>query len=487
VPGSHSHAGPGSPTWAGWLFGLLVLAGLALRGVAAAHSCGIAHPDEHQQYLEQAQGLAFGGPAQRFWEQERGMRNLLYPQALAAVLVLADRSGLRDPFAQAAALRFALAASAFLLIAWQAGRDLRRGHPVRAIALASLAALSTGVIYVHIRLLSENAMTIPLVLALLCLGRRPALAGAWLGVMLAVRLQSAFLALGFLLVALGDDLRSGRSPLVDPRKMNSVRMGAGLLFSAGLAVGLLDRVTLGGWFHSALENVRAQVVEGRAADWGVEPWYYYLGRLAILWRASPLAPLLLLVGAVKEWRLAVAAALMVAGHSAIDHKEFRFVWGLLPIALVLAARGVEVTWGWLGPRSGRPWIMALAASFALGSVEGLRDLEWNSEPYRSSATALAAIGQRGDVTGVAVCGVPMWECGNYYFLRKRVPLLFRKPDELRAAPTLAGGTINYLVLPRSAAASFKPRELQMTAECGDLLACRFRSYQGPPQEERPAR
>ena len=75
------------------------------------------------------------GYGYRYWEQERGMRHLLYPALLAAPLAALDAVGIRDPMLQGSLLRLmvsliALAASA--LFAWQFHR---RGDSVAALGV----------------------------------------------------------------------------------------------------------------------------------------------------------------------------------------------------------------------------------------------------------------------------------------------------------------------------------------------------------------
>src|SRR5690348_5318270 len=81
------------------VFAVLILAGVALRAGVAFGTLGIAHYDEHQQYLEQAHRIAFGY-GKEFWEQRRGMRNTLYPAVLAGGLKGLDLIGIHSPFVQ---------------------------------------------------------------------------------------------------------------------------------------------------------------------------------------------------------------------------------------------------------------------------------------------------------------------------------------------------------------------------------------------------
>ena len=111
--------------------GLIVLLGIGLRTSACLYAHGIVHPDEHQQYLEQANRLAFGYSA-TFWEQERGMRNYLFPAILALLLLGLDSSGFTDPVLQAAALRWILSLAALAAMVAIVIRVYKRGHTTAA-------------------------------------------------------------------------------------------------------------------------------------------------------------------------------------------------------------------------------------------------------------------------------------------------------------------------------------------------------------------
>ncbi len=455
-------------------FGLLLAIGLAIRIAAADYSLGIAHADEHQQYLEQAPRLAWQGPAMQFWEQKRGMRNLLYPYCLAGSLIFVEAIGIDNPITQAALLRGCLAIAIFLLIAWQAWLERQRGASVCSLALLALAALMGSAVYVNVRLLTENVIILPMLLGLLALERRPFLAGICFGIMFAVRFQSAFLVAGVVLLMIWDDVRSGS--WVIPRESRTVRLSTGLLLSIFLAVGLLDRVTLGTWFHSPLECFQANIFENAAAQFGVEPWHYYLkSNGASVIRMSLLAPLVLWLGAVKERRIAFLMALMIVGHSVISHKEARFLWCLLPLLLLLLARGIETLWN--GIRHGPTRIAAislLAISFLVGSARQAPKINWRSEPYYSSALALADLHRRDDVRGVGM-GIDSGPCfcGNYFYLRQDVPLLYKHPHEF-AQMARTGDSVNYFILHRPWLTHFDPDSVEIVAEYPDLVTCRLK-------------
>ena len=129
---------------------VLVATGVAARGYAAVHSWGIVHADEHQQYLEQANRLAYGY-GETFWEQARGMRSYVYPGALAGCLLAFDACGMTHPVTQAAGIRFILASMMFSVLIAVAWRLFRDGQPVAAAFFLAWTALSPFIVFVSVR------------------------------------------------------------------------------------------------------------------------------------------------------------------------------------------------------------------------------------------------------------------------------------------------------------------------------------------------
>jgi phosphatidylinositol glycan class B len=174
--------------------------------------------------------------------------------------------------------------------------------------------------YVQVRTLSENAMTVPLVAALLMWRKWPLAAGVALALMVALRLQSAVLMAGFWTASLVMDWRvrgDRRLAAFAP----TLWLTAGLV--AGLAVvGFMDYEAHGRWFHSARANVQLNVVEGHAARFGTAPFYFYVPQGGWwLLKVSVLALPLLAVGLWVRPSLVWLVGLFVVVHSFIGHKE----------------------------------------------------------------------------------------------------------------------------------------------------------------------
>jgi hypothetical protein len=405
----------------------VVVIGIILRLIAGTLSVGFYHPDEHQQYLEVAQGIAYGYHI-RFWEEDRGTRCYLYSGMLAGMLCLLDQVGVRDPVYQATAIRLLLSLSIFGCLLLFARRWLRHGHTVAACFLIALAALSPDMIFISLRTLSETAIMIPLLLGVYLFRRRPLVAGLLFGLMFGIRFQSAFFIAAFGAIAIYEDALAwwrANSPLVLRRlPLFTLRFAAGLTVSI-LFVGLVDKLTMGDWFHSPLTCFQANIGEGVAAKFGVFSWSRYCTWIwHHLLQVSPLLLPLIVLGAFREPRLACAVLLAVVGHSAIGHKEYRFIWPVFPLALLLVARGFELGYGWLRKRWCRQeFVVVIALSLLLGVPIRCWFIDWKMDPGRSTSLALAKLGRLPGVTGVALYQIGRGSSGNYFFLRRDIPML----------------------------------------------------------------
>ena len=293
--------------------------------------------------------------------------------------------------------------------------------------------------------------------------RRPGWAGVMLGVTFAIRFQTGILIATVVGLLLVECLRWNAAHW---RKMARLAGGLGI---ALLAVGWLDRETLGTWFHSPIEYFRANISENKSAAFGTKPWDFYLAGCLSLFGAFPLAGLCSLAGACREWRLAIMAIIYVAVHSAIGHKESRFLWTLAPAALLLCAVGVQMLWNGIEHRPYRIAAVVLVI-FSAGWVEGISfsNIPWNRKPYVVSASALTVVGRRPDVTGVAVYATSRFVGGNYFYLRRPVPLVMEMRLEQLLRSLEERREINYLVADSSDIAAFEKWRPIEVGRAGDM-------------------
>ena len=182
------------------------------------------------------------------------------------------------------------------------------------------------------------------------------------------------------------------------------------------------------------------VIDGRAADFGVRPAYHYLAALftAEGFLLAPVAALCALGAARARGPLLLGLA-FIAAHSLVPHKELRFLFPALPIFFAVAALGLEAAraphWAPAGLLAGALLSAATFPTLTYGRL-GL-----SNPPRRTPALdhagpenrlLLAARG-RDDLCGLQLRSVEHWRTGGYSYLHRPVPLYPREgaPDPSR--------------------------------------------------------
>ncbi len=352
----------------------LFLAGLVAYLLAALCGAGFTHPDEHFQILEFASARLGLSPLTDLpWEYHERIRPTLQPVVAMGVIWFLRHCGILSPFVIAAVLRVGIALLGFFVTcrAVLALEPRLRREDSRKF-LVSGAMLLWFMPLLSSRFSSENLAAILILAAVSLLSAQlgedraddPPLrlflaAGALLGLAFFARFQIAFAILGIGLWLLWV-ARVGEKRL----------LALGLGFAAVCAA----CVAIDGWFYgepvlSPLRYFYANLVQNRAAEWGVAPWWWYIPQL-LLW-SFPLIgiPLLGLAiwGAVSRRKDLVVfwAVPFAAAHLFIAHKELRFLFPLAFPLVYLAACGWDAlalsgVFAALGRRAG-VWALALGA------------------------------------------------------------------------------------------------------------------------------
>jgi phosphatidylinositol glycan class B len=152
--------------------------------------------------------------------------------------------------------------------------------------------------------------------------------------------------------------------------LGAIAAGFVLACAAGT---LADRWLYDAWVFTPYEYARANLIEGKAAAFGVKPWWFYGGQI-LLYLVPPFSLVLLgLLGAgiwvCRRHVLVWAALPFLVGHTLIGHKEARFLipitYALVPL-LVLAAdnlpsRVAGTAARWARSRTGRYGVRAFVA------------------------------------------------------------------------------------------------------------------------------
>ena len=334
---------------------------------AAFYNVGNFHPDGHFQILEFA-NYKLGNidtsalPWEFFWY----LRPATQPAIAYAIHNLVMLVGINDPFTVTFILRFmsaTLGLSASLLLGLYSLRWLDSDR-LRSWAIPA-CCLFWVLPFIHSSFMSENWAG-----SLLCLGAllifkscdgpteggwRFALVG---GLLLGFSFYLRF-PVGFAIAGLGLwVLLVGRPPGRCIRAML-----AGFLVAI-FANTLLDHWLYGEWVFTPIKYLESNIIHGKAAEFGVDPWWYYLPRLAgtLIPPWSLVLVPAIIVGAIRRPRNPLVWMFIpfIVLHSVIGHKETRFlipVINLLPILVLLgldSLRGRYRHWTahFAGSRSG---------------------------------------------------------------------------------------------------------------------------------------
>ena len=423
------------PPWR--LLPLVLALAFAVRAAVALAGDFVLHPDEIMQYLEPAHRLAFGSGVV-YWEYFYGARSWLVPGAVAGVLALFDAVGLGQPRWYVDGVKLAFCA---LSLAVPAGMYVfaRRHFSETAARLALLAGAFWYELagFAH-KPLTEFVAAAPLVgLLALCVHPAPdrtrvvAPSAALAVLAAAVRLQYAPVALVLLAVLF---LRTRRKLLL-----------AAAAAAALCAVGVFDALTWErGLFHSYVTNVRFNLILGEMRA-GESPPYQFLLWLTV---AGGGLSALTLAGALRAPRryglLLGLIALVLLSHSLQSHKEYRFVFAVIPLWLLIGADLVVRVRRWMSrrlaarPHAGRWTTAAAAVLFAAVSSAGVLNAlpaqervyrAWSRESgvtgfVRGQDPIFAAYRHLARAPGVAAVWQvdrPYFNLPGYYYLHRSIP------------------------------------------------------------------
>lgn len=409
-----------------FLLPVLVLAFVVRAAIAL---CGdfVLHPDEIMQYLEPAHRLVFGNGV-TYWEFFYGARAWLVPGLVAGVLKVFDLVGLDEPFWYVGGVKLMFCAISLLIPVGM--YFFARGHfgeTSARVALLAGAFWYELVGFAHKPMTEFVAAALLMVLLVMCVRSSVDRVGmVWLVALVAViaaavRMQYAPIALLLLGVFL---LRTKKKVLL--------ALAAGVFL---LAMGLFDAITWGGGlFHSYIANIRFNLIvdQGRAGESLI---YQFLWWLLL---ASVGLGAVCMVIALRDLRrygfLLAMIGLVLLLHSVSAHKEYRFVFAVVPLWLLI---GADMVARFVVRGNARVWglVAVLFAAVSLGGV--LNALPSQDQVYRAFSRETRKVGFiRGQdpifaayrylartpgVLGVWQVDRPYYNLPGYYYLHREIP------------------------------------------------------------------
>jgi len=407
------------------------------------------HPDEIFQYLEPAWRL-LGHDSIISWEWRYGMRSWLLPTVMAGPVAIGDwlAPGGTGAFVLPRLL-VALASLSIVASAWAFGERISRTH---AVIAGLVAAIWFELAYFAPHTLGEPLSTAAILPAALLLTRATpsrrdlVMAGALLALATLFRFQYAP-AIATLVI--GSSWRHWR-------RLFPMLAGGIAVLIVSAAVDAARGAIPFAWL---IENVRQNLLQDRAAEFGVMPATAYLN---LFWAMWSIAVVPLAFAIYRGWRhapiLMWIAIVNIAFHSLIGHKEYRFIFLSVALLVIVAALGSvdwlpspQSKWRRLGASLiGAGWI---GVSLSL-AVSGTMPMYW----MRGIGAAKLAADMKADpqMCGVALYDTPFFLMPGRERLVGLAPLFGLYANDpkvtghLPAAASEASSAFNRIVAHRSA-------------------------------------
>jgi phosphatidylinositol glycan class B len=339
----------------------LLAVGAFLCVIAAWCTIGYHHPDEHFQIWEFANHKLGHIPATELpWEFPERMRPGLQPFMAFSLVKAARFAGIENPFVHVFLMRL-LCGIAALLLYWNwckwLEKDLNNPAVMRWMRLGILFFWLMP--YLNVRFSSENTSAISFFGGLLLLLQgiesgtasrfkgKLVVAGLLLGLSFFFRYQMAFAFAGL-----------GAWLLLQQRIawQQWAALVAGGLLSLGIGFAA-DYWLYDEWVFAPYNYFFSNIMEGKAATFGVEPFWWYLTETPIA-LIPPLSIVLIVffLWGIRRHTTHVFSWIIVpflVAHSIVAHKEIRFLFPMvLPFFFFAAA-------GWSAARERftmKPWM-----------------------------------------------------------------------------------------------------------------------------------
>ena len=306
----------------------VLLTALIVHLICVWFSVGFHHPDEHFQLIEFANYKCGRTPLERLpWEFPAKMRPGLQPLMVYILLKPYYALGINNPFAFAMLLRF-LSACMAMFTAWHFHKAIVaqiKSEFLKKIHLI-LSFLGWGLVYLHVRFSSENWSAIAMAWAIIMLWKNDKKAYWFFGLLAGISFVFRFQAL-FMIGGAG-------LWMIFVNKSKWTEMAKAIAgFALAFIIGSVCEYWLyGHWNISAWNYVYQNIVENRAAQYGVEPWYWYFEQIVVQGLAPYSIIMLLSIPVmiyhkpkhILTWMMFV----FLLGHIIVAHKEFRFLFPL---------------------------------------------------------------------------------------------------------------------------------------------------------------
>lgn len=312
--------------------------------LTAVFSAGHHQSDEHYQILEFAQyQLGKTTASELPWEFDEQMRPSLHPWLAYVAISVLQLFHITDPFAIALLFRLTSAVLLWWVIGKLNAAVCRVYFPEQRWAQHFIfcSFLMWYTPYISVRFSSENLSAAFLLLGLyysfrpIKTNRVMLVMGLCFGLSVLFRYQLGIAVAGlFMWLLLIDKTK--------PAQLGILVLAAVAVVAAGT---YLDYLFYDEWVFAPFNYLKLNLIDGKAATFGRDPWWYYLAYAALL--LLPPFGLVLLGGffssllRLPKSRFSWCIIPFLTIHILIEHKEMRFLFPVNYPFLVLAVSGIR--------------------------------------------------------------------------------------------------------------------------------------------------
>jgi hypothetical protein len=400
------------------LIALLLVAATLRLAVTSISYLSYYHPDELFQYLEQAHRLDFGTGVVP-WEYRYGIRSWLFPLLLALPMRLGDALSPNGDLQLL--LPKALMALCSVGTVWSAYTIGGRISRLHALVAGFVVAVWFDFVLFAAHTLSESISVTAFIIAAAFFldgqerSSRLVMAGMLFGAAAILRFQY-LPAIGIFILTQRVELR---------RWIPLVAGGLAALLVSALTDVAMAQIPFS-WF---VENIRQNFLKGRSENFGIALPFAYLVEIGRQWSFSLIAIVpLMVLGARRCPSLFWAAAVNLAFHMLIPHKEYRFIFLTTGLFILLAGIGTGEALNaahrrW--PRMNqRAWVGVALFLWAAASANcAFGEAVWGR--WKPNAPMMEAMDDARRVPGLCGIGIyeiAFWQGASYTVLHRAVPM-----------------------------------------------------------------
>ncbi len=334
---------------------LLVLA-FIVRVILSIQHIDLIYPDEHFQVLEPA-NLIVNGIGFKTWEWYHGTRSWFVPALYMPVLYLLKMVGISSGPTPIIISKI-FTSVIFLIMSYKFYKLLEHFEIdswIKKLTLILFLTLPNMIVWSCTTFSDTWSMMIlwilmPLIIHTITIGNKSKqwlMVGALLGITFLTRIQMILWPIGLLLTI----FIWGNSN----QKRNSIHLIIGYTIAI-LAQGILDLITWGHFFHSAIKNFKMNLFEGVANLNGTQAWYFYFIELIknfnLFFAIILLISIFIIIVNYKKMNfkfklILFPSFIFLFAHTLIGHKELRFILCLFPTLFLLFAMGLQYIFKYL--------------------------------------------------------------------------------------------------------------------------------------------